>query len=135
MIKLTSSDNVEFSVENDIMFNSLLIKDMIENLENVDQAIPLSEIKGDVLKIVIHFCSNKKLWMTNALYGKEKNFIGIKFKDSIIDDINKQDLFDVLVASIYLDIQELTDFCASAFARMISGMTADEVLEKFSNDD
>jgi hypothetical protein len=48
-VKLTSSDGQEFSVAEDIISQSTLIKNMLTDLEVGDAAIPLPNVTGHIL--------------------------------------------------------------------------------------
>jgi hypothetical protein len=48
-VKLTSSDGQEFSVAEDIISQSTLIKNMLADLEVGDAAIPLPNVTGHIL--------------------------------------------------------------------------------------
>ncbi len=48
-VKLTSSDGQEFTVAQDIIFQSALIKNMMSDLEVGDAAIPLPNVTGHIL--------------------------------------------------------------------------------------
>lgn len=50
MVKLTSSDNQEFNVPEDVIFQSTLIKNMLADLEVGDAAIPLPNVTGHILQ-------------------------------------------------------------------------------------
>lgn len=55
MVKLTSSDNQEFQVEENVIFQSALIKNMLNDLEVEDAAIPLPNVTGHILQKGIGF--------------------------------------------------------------------------------
>jgi hypothetical protein len=48
-VKLTSSDQQEFTVEEKIIFQSALIKNMMADLEVGDASIPLPNVTGHIL--------------------------------------------------------------------------------------
>ena len=51
MVKLTSSDNQEFTVDKDVACLSVLIKNMLEDFgeDSEDNAIPLPNVTGQIL--------------------------------------------------------------------------------------
>ena len=49
-VKLTSSDGQEFNVAREVAIQSVLIKNMLDDFgEDVDQAIPLTNVSGPIL--------------------------------------------------------------------------------------
>jgi hypothetical protein len=51
MVKLTSSDGQEFTIEKEIANQSVLIKNMLEDIGDADdQPIPLPNVSGAILK-------------------------------------------------------------------------------------
>ena len=49
MVKVTSSDGQEFTVEEEVIFQSALIKNMLTDLEVGDAPIPLPNVTGHIL--------------------------------------------------------------------------------------
>lgn len=63
LVKLTSSDGQEFSIAKDIASQSVLIKNMLEDLgDEADTPIPLPNVTGHILTkgIPVFFTSNKE---------------------------------------------------------------------------
>jgi S-phase kinase-associated protein 1 len=56
-ITLTSSDGVDITVERDIAERSLLIKNMLGDLGDPGEAIPIPNINESVLKKVVEWCT------------------------------------------------------------------------------
>jgi S-phase kinase-associated protein 1 len=51
MVRLTSNDGVEFTVEKSVAEQSVLIKNMLEDVEeDDDQPIPLPNVSGRILE-------------------------------------------------------------------------------------
>jgi hypothetical protein len=49
-IKVKTCDNKEFSVEKEVLFLSVLIKNMFQDLEVGDEAVPLPSVNGHVFE-------------------------------------------------------------------------------------
>lgn len=60
MITLSSSEGTQVQVEREVAEKSVLIKNMIEDLGEVDTAIPLMNVSGPILHKVIDWCRHHK---------------------------------------------------------------------------
>ena len=49
-IKVKTSDNQEFQVPKDVMFQSVLVKNMFGDLEVIDDALPLPNVTSHILQ-------------------------------------------------------------------------------------
>lgn len=60
MVLISTSDNEQFSVDRDVAERSLLIKQLIEDIGESDQAIPLPNVSSSVLTKVLEYCSHHR---------------------------------------------------------------------------
>ena len=60
MVKLTSSEGTEFTVERDICEKSVLIKNMLEDIGESDMAIPLPNVTAPILAKVVEYCTHHR---------------------------------------------------------------------------
>ncbi|EZF28032.1 E3 ubiquitin ligase complex SCF subunit sconC [Trichophyton rubrum D6] len=59
-ITLTSSDGVEVTIERQVAERSILIKNMLEDLGDSGEPIPIPNVNESVLKKVIEWCEHHK---------------------------------------------------------------------------
>ncbi|CAG8750282.1 12793_t:CDS:2 [Funneliformis caledonium] len=57
-VTLKSCDDVEFKVEIPVASRSILLKNMIEDVGETDQSIPLPNVNEKVLKKVLEWCQH-----------------------------------------------------------------------------
>ncbi|KAJ7940466.1 Skp1 family, tetramerization domain-containing protein [Mycena leptocephala] len=60
MVLLVTSDNEQFTTEKDIVERSVLIKNMLEDVGESDQPIPLPNVSSSVLKKVLEYCEHHR---------------------------------------------------------------------------
>jgi len=135
-IKLKSSDGEVFDVEMEVAKASVTIKTMIEDLnvgENNDEVVPLPNVNSTILKKVL-------LW---ANYHKnDPPVVEDENRDKRTDDICSWDadflkvdqgtLFELILASNYLDIKGLLNVTCKSVANMIKGKTPEEIRKTFN---
>ncbi|KAJ4825247.1 SKP1-like protein 1B [Turnera subulata] len=124
MITLLSSDGEEFVVEEAVALQSQTIKHMIED-GCANQRIPLPNVTGHTLSKVIEYC--KKHTSTSS----ENKETELKDWDTEFTRVDQNTLFDVLLASNYLDIKNLLDFLCQTVADMMKGRTTEEIRRTF----
>lgn len=132
-ITLLSSDNKEFKVEKEVAEKSVLIKNMLEDIGESDSSIPLPNVKGKILEKVIEWCTYHK-----DKFKKYENEDG-NFRNTEIDEwnqkymeVDQETLFDIILASNYLDIKPLLDIGCKSVANMIKGKSAEEIRKTFN---
>lgn len=106
-IILLSNDNEEFRVQKKVAEKSILIKNMIEDVENSDWPIPLPNVTSKILNKIIEWCNHH-------------------INDVYIDD-DQEMLFDIILVANYLDIKHLLDIGCKTVTNMIKGKTAEEI--------
>ncbi|KAJ3102278.1 hypothetical protein HK100_004392 [Physocladia obscura] len=145
MVKLTSSDLVEFSVERTVAERSVLLKNMLEDIgDSDDSAIPLPNVNAGILKKVLEYCERHK---NDALPATDTapdvdDFGAAAQKKSGSDDIDEWDsafikvdndlLFEIILAANYLDIKALLDLGCKTVANMIKGKSAEQIRDMFN---
>ncbi|KAI8608971.1 Skp1 family, dimerization domain-containing protein [Chytriomyces sp. MP71] len=135
MPKLCSSDNQEFSVSVEIANQSVLIKNMLEDVgDSDDQPIPLPNVPGAILQKVIEYATmhkddpppppedETKLKTSEDIEERDKEFI----------NVDQGTLFEIILAANYLDIKNLLDLGCKTVANMIKGKSVEEVRKLFN---
>ncbi|WIA18670.1 hypothetical protein OEZ86_005139 [Tetradesmus obliquus] len=130
-VKLTSSDNQMFEVDEEIANESQTVKNMIEDTGTED-IIPLPNVPGKILAKVIEYCkfhveANKKVDDKPA-----KSEDDIKQWDTEFVKVDQATLFDLILAANYLNIKGLLDLTCQTVANMIKGKTPEEIRKTFN---
>ncbi|CAG8502646.1 4368_t:CDS:2 [Paraglomus occultum] len=133
-ITLKSCDDVEFKVDIRVASRSILLKNMIEDVGETDQSIPLPNVNERVLKKVLEWCEHHKDDPQPAMEDSDT-----RRRNTEIDEWNKkfleveQDmLFEIILAANYLDIKQLLDIGCKTVANMIKGKTPEQIRETFN---
>ncbi|KAJ3364180.1 hypothetical protein AMAG_15409 [Allomyces macrogynus ATCC 38327] len=138
MVKLLSSDNEKITVAQDVAVRSMLIKNMLEDIGDAEDAeIPLPNVTARVLKKVIEYCEHHK---NDPMPPAEEDELGDERRRS--DDIDEWDadyidveqelLFEIILAANYMDIKPLLDLGCKTVANMIKGKTTEEIRKTFN---
>lgn len=132
-IILLSSDNKELKVDKEVADKSVLIKNMLEDIGDSDSSIPLPNVKGNILEKVIEWCIYHKDKFKE--YENEDD----NFRNTEIDEwnqkymeVDQETLFDIILASNYLDIKPLLDIGCKTVANMIKGKSTEEIRKTFN---
>ena len=133
MLKLQSSDGDDFEVEKVVACMSKTIKTMLEDLGDDDEVIPLPNVNSKTLKLV-------KKWAEHHQNdpapddddSKEKRTDDISDWDKSFLNLDKVDLFELILAANYLDMKGLLDATCKTVANMIKGKTSDEIRKTFN---
>ncbi|KAI9351206.1 Skp1 family, dimerization domain-containing protein [Obelidium mucronatum] len=137
MVKVTSSDGKEFTIEKEIANQSVLIKGMLEDVgELEDQAIPLPNVTGKTLERVIAYCQAHKDDPPADPEAKPKPSEDIDEADKVfMAAMDRSEKFEIILAANYLDIKSLLDLGCKTIANMIKGKSTEEVMEALGIED
>ncbi|RKP14078.1 E3 ubiquitin ligase complex SCF subunit sconC [Piptocephalis cylindrospora] len=137
MVKLTSSDNQTFEVERKVAERSILTKNLLEDVGGYDQAIPLPNVTGPVLKRVLEYCEHHKDDAAVDAEEAEDDYSQPRVNEEIEpwdrDFIgSKQEvIFELILAANYLDIRSLLELGCKVIASQIKGKTPEQIRETF----
>ncbi|KAJ5248452.1 SKP1 component dimerization [Penicillium chrysogenum] len=120
-ITLTSSDGVDISVERTTAERSVLIKNMLEDLGDSGEAIPIPNVNEAVLKKVIDDDDDNRRKTTD-----------IDEWDQKFMQVDQEMLFEIILAANYLDIKALLDVGCKTVANMIKGKSPEEIRKTFN---
>ncbi|PVU89507.1 hypothetical protein BB561_005308 [Smittium simulii] len=142
MVILKSSENQLFNVDRAVAEKSVLIKNMLEDIGETDEPIPISNVSGEVLKKVIEYCEYHK---NDEGFSNDPdadtdidNFDGAASSDNIepwdekFMDLDQEMLFELLLASNYLNIKPLLELGCKTVANMMKGKSAEEIRKLFN---
>ncbi|KAJ7178828.1 Skp1 family, dimerization domain-containing protein [Mycena crocata] len=136
MVLLVSSDNVKFTTEKDTIEKSILIKNMLGDVGESDQPIPLPNVTSSVLKKVLVYCEHHRADPQPADEHDQddarQRMTNISEWDQQFLDVEQELLFDIILAANYLDIKTLLDIGCKTVANMIKGKSPDEIRKQFN---
>ncbi|KAJ6125922.1 hypothetical protein N7471_010415 [Penicillium samsonianum] len=133
-ITLTSSDGVDISVERTNAERSILIKNLLEDLGDLGEAIPIPNVNEAVLKKVIEWCEHHKHDPPSASDDdhNHRKTTDIDDWDQRFMQVDQEMLFEIILAANYLDIKALLDVGCKTVANMIKGKSAEEIRRTFN---
>ncbi|KAK9808732.1 hypothetical protein WJX72_002711 [[Myrmecia] bisecta] len=131
-VKLRSSDEQMFEVEQEVAFESLTVKNMIEDTGS-DVPCPLPNVSSKILAKVIEYCkyhvdAAKKTDGDKPTKSEEE----IKQWDAEFVKVDQGTLFELILAANYLNIKSLLDLTCQTVANMIKGKTPEEIRKTFN---
>lgn len=137
-LKLVSADTETFEVLEEIACLSQTIQNMIEDTN--ETVIPLPNVKGEILAKVVEYLNftftfNKQIAAADAAGNMvEKNKIEEEMEQTNANFVKlpQSELFDVILASNYMNIKSLLDLTCKTVAMMIKGKTPEEIRKTFN---
>ncbi len=150
LVKLQSQEEQEFLVAKKIICKSVMIKTMLEDLGDLEAAIPLPNVSSVILQKVIDYLTwhyenpappsqeeKKEERRLDDIIPWDQAFVdGCKtpVAEQVQDFKNvwHRQLFDVILAANYMDIKPLLDLGCKSVAIMIKGKNADEIRKTFN---
>ncbi|AES87702.1 putative S-phase kinase-associated protein [Medicago truncatula] len=128
-ITLKSSDNETFEIEKAVALESQTIKHLIDDNCADDSGIPLPNVTGKILAMVIEHCKKH----VDATSSDEKpSEDEINKWDTEFVKVDQDTLFDLILAANYLNIKSLLDLTCKTVADMIKGRTPEEIRKTFN---
>eukprot|EP01016_Furgasonia_blochmanni_P011810 TRINITY_DN154_c0_g1_i6.p2 TRINITY_DN154_c0_g1~~TRINITY_DN154_c0_g1_i6.p2 ORF type:complete len:163 (+),score=59.82 TRINITY_DN154_c0_g1_i6:152-640(+) len=134
-VKLVSAEGETHEVDEEVAVKSLLVKNVIDDT-GTDEEIPLPNVKSATLKKIIQYCEKYKNENPPEIEKplKSANLAEIvpKWDSDYIQIENLEELFDLILASNYLDIKSLLDLACAKVATLIKGRTPEEIRKTFN---
>ncbi|KAF8891310.1 Skp1 family, dimerization domain-containing protein [Infundibulicybe gibba] len=130
MVLLVTSDNEQFTTDKDIVERSILIKNMLEDVGESDQPIPLPNVSSSVLKKVLEYCEHHR-GEPIPTNDSEQSQDETRKRTTDISEWD-QKFIAIILAANYLDIKSLLDVGCKTVANMIKGKTPDEIRKLFN---
>ncbi|KAI9008105.1 Skp1 family, dimerization domain-containing protein [Gaertneriomyces semiglobifer] len=138
-IVLRASDNQEFVIEKAVAERSMLLKNMLEDVGEASEPIPLPNVSGNILKKVIDYCDHHKDEPVPSPEDDKDAFDAVRRKVDDIDEwdanflkVDNEQLFEIILAANYLDIKPLLDLGCRVVANMLRGKSPEEIREMFN---
>jgi S-phase kinase-associated protein 1 len=136
-VTLMSNDGHPIEVDKDVAERSLLIKNMLEDLGEgaVGQAIPIPNVSEPVLRKVIEWCVHHRHdppSTNDDETDNRKRTTDIDEWDQKFMQVDQEMLFEIILASNYLDIKALLDVGCKTVANMIKGKSPEEIRKTFN---
>ncbi|KAI9888956.1 MAG: hypothetical protein M1814_006134 [Vezdaea aestivalis] len=136
-LHLTSSDGTDITVERAVIERSVLIKNMLEDIGEggVSESIPVPNVNEAVLRKVIEWCThhrNDPQPTQDEETDSRKKTTDIDEWDQKFMQVDQEMLFEIILASNYLDIKALLDIGCKTVANMIKGKSPEEIRKTFN---
>ncbi|KAH8379996.1 hypothetical protein KR009_008419 [Drosophila setifemur] len=129
-VRLQTSDGVVYTVELRLVLQMGTIRDMlkVECCPSSD-TIPLANIESGTMELVIKWCE----LFNNAGEDQEKNDPSLIFREMLWDnEASDEDIFRLLMAANYLNLESLIDVATHYIASIINGcQSAKEIRIRF----
>jgi len=136
-ISLVSNDGVNIQVDRQVACKSVLIKNLVDDLGDsaFDSPVPIPNVNESVLKKVIEWCEHHKndpAAATDDDSDSRKKTTDIEEWDQKFMQVDQEMLFEIILASNYLDIKPLLDVGCKTVANMIKGKSPEEIRKTFN---
>ncbi|KAJ2978681.1 hypothetical protein NQ176_g3680 [Zarea fungicola] len=138
-IWLVSNDAATIEVDRVVSERSMLIKNMLEDVGDdsirQDNPIPIPNVNEAVLRKVIEWCEyhrNDPAQTQDDESDARKKTTDIDEWDQKFMQVDQEMLFEIILASNYLDIKPLLDVGCKTVANMIKGKSPEEIRKTFN---
>ncbi|ELR08506.1 hypothetical protein VC83_00413 [Pseudogymnoascus destructans] len=135
-ITLVSNDGVPIVVKRQVAERSMLIVNMMEDLgETAGAEVPIPNVNESVLRKVIEWCEHHKddpPASADDDSDSRKKTTDIEEWDQKFMQVDQEMLFEIILASNYLDIKPLLDVGCKTVANMIKGKSPEEIRKTFN---
>ncbi|KAK2011072.1 Skp1 family protein [Colletotrichum eremochloae] len=138
-IWVQSNDNITIPVDRVVAERSMLIKNMLEDVgdDSISQEnpIPIPNVNEAVLRKVIDWCDhhrNDPIQTQDDENDARKKTTEIEEWDQKFMQVDQEMLFEIILASNYLDIKPLLDVGCKTVANMIKGKSPEEIRKTFN---
>ncbi|KAM0559629.1 hypothetical protein ACHAPJ_004153 [Fusarium lateritium] len=136
---LASNDSANIEVDRVVAERSMLIKNMLEDIgdDGITQSnpIPIPNVNEAVLRKVIEWCDHHRNDPPQAQDDESdarKKTTDIEEWDQKFMQVDQEMLFEIILASNYLDIKPLLDVGCKTVANMIKGKSPEEIRKTFN---
>ena len=135
-IKLLSKDGKEFEIARTLAEESKTLKDMLDDLPDVTTAIPLESISSETMEKIIEYlqkaAQDPPTILEHDTIENEKPW-ETEFMTPMLP--NSPILFDLTLASNFLDIKTLYRCCTRNIAKCLRNKSPEEIRATYNLDD
>ncbi|KAJ3050688.1 hypothetical protein HK097_008314 [Rhizophlyctis rosea] len=143
LVTLTSQEGKPEQVPRRIAERSTLLKNMLEDVGESNQPIPLPNVSHKILKRVLEYCIHHKDDPQPPSDDDKDSFDSSRKRSDDIDEWDQkfikgkeeehnEELFQIILAANYLDIKPLLDLGCKTVANMIKGKSPEQIREMFN---
>ncbi|KAG5924022.1 E3 ubiquitin ligase complex SCF subunit scon-3 [Claviceps pazoutovae] len=136
---LASNDNAIIEIDRIVVERSMLIKNMLDDIgdEGISETnpIPIPNVNEAVLRKVIEWCEHHRNDPPQAQDDESdgrRRTTDIEEWDQKFMQVDQEMLFEIILASNYLDIKPLLDVGCKTVANMIKGKSPEEIRKTFN---
>ncbi|KAL3539092.1 hypothetical protein ACH5RR_002458 [Cinchona calisaya] len=129
-IVLKSSEGDTFEVEEAVALQLGIITEMIQDKDGYI-SIPLSNVTSRILAMVIEYCK-KHVEAPKSSDVDKSSDEDLKTFDADFVKVDRETLFDLILAANYLNIKSLLDLTCQSVVDMIKGKTPEEIRKTFN---
>ncbi|GAB0131931.1 E3 ubiquitin ligase complex SCF subunit scon-3 [Epichloe bromicola] len=136
---LASNDSAIIEVDRVVVERSMLIKNMLDDIGddmiNQSNPIPIPNVNEAVLRKVIEWCEHHRNDPPQAQDDESdgrRRTTDIEEWDQKFMQVDQEMLFEIILASNYLDIKPLLDVGCKTVANMIKGKSPEEIRKTFN---
>ena len=129
-VHLRSSDEQMFEVDEEVAYESLTVKNMIEDT-GTEAPIPLPNVSSKILAKVIEYSKFHVDAKAGNADKPSKLDDDVKAWDMEFVKVDQSTLFELILAANYLNIKSLLDLTCLTVANMIKGKTPEEIRKTF----
>lgn len=134
MLTLVSNDGEKYQISEKAAKRSQLIKGIIDDYPN-DPELPLHNVKGSILQRIItyleHYRDNDPREIERPLPSNNFNECVDPWDYNFIDT-DLDSIFELILASNYMDVKPLMELASSKVASIIKGKSTEEIRKTFN---
>ncbi|KAL1850977.1 hypothetical protein VTK73DRAFT_9566 [Phialemonium thermophilum] len=137
-VQLQSSDGVVIEVDREVAVRSVLLRNLLDDFgaSIVNEGpIPLNNVNEAVLRKVLEWCEhhrNDPAQTADDENDTRKRTTDIDEWDQKFMQVDQEMLFEIILASNYMDIKGLLDVGCKTVANMIKGKSPEEIRKTFN---
>ncbi|KAK1441863.1 skp1/btb/poz domain superfamily like protein [Babesia gibsoni] len=137
LVKLISSEGDVFTVDRKALSMSTVLNNMLMHYDEDSEVepVPLKNISTSTLAKILDYC---RFHVDNPAKPIPKPLRTNKLSDVVSQwdlqfvDVDKEVLFDIMMAENFLDIKPLLELTCAKIASMIKGKTPEEIRDEFN---
>ena len=133
-VVLISSDSKRFEISAKAAMRSEIIKESILDSKEDEIEFNVNKVNGDILKKIVEYLEHYKNEEPKEI---ERPLPSLKFGECVDKwdfdyiDINLDTVFEIILASNYLNIKPLLELASAKIASLTKGKTTEEIRKLF----